>query len=390
MPATSADASQQPAGPEEVDSGALEDEIREYVQDTGERWAERIEQDRQVPPQLWHELRDRDYLRLAAPAEYGGRGVPFARYLELLEIFSMSHGSLRMIVHVCNGIWRPIAAHATPEQRERFLLPLVAGEIRVAFALTEPNAGTGADLRCSVVREGDTYYLSGEKHLITFGTIADYLLLIARIEGTRGSEGTVAFMVPPFGEGVKATAMPEMMGLRGTDHAHLVFAHAPIALANRLGEEGEGLDVALGGFLAPSRISLAMSCVGLAQRALELAVAYAKRRETFGRRIAERQAISFKLAEMATDVEAARSLVLHAARAWERDGGSITQAAMAKLFANEMLQRVTDAALHVHGGIGYFSSSPIERVYRDARAQRFEEGTAEIQKMTIARELLRR
>jgi alkylation response protein AidB-like acyl-CoA dehydrogenase len=390
VPAVSADASQQPAGPEEVDSGPLEDEIREYVQDTGERWAERIEQDRQVPPQLWHQLRDRNYLRLAAPAEYGGRGVPFTRYLELLEIFSMSHGSLRMIVHVCNGIWRPIAAHATPEQCERFLLPLVAGEIKVAFALTEPNAGTGADLRCSVVREGDTYYLSGEKHLITFGTIADYLLLIARIEGTRGSDGTVAFMVPPFGEGVKATAMPEMMGLRGTDHAHLVFARAPIPLANRLGEEGEGLDVALGGFLAPSRISLAMSCVGLAQRALELAVAYAKRRETFGRKIAERQAISFKLAEMATDVEAARSLVLHAARAWERDGGSITEAAMAKLFANEMLQRVTDAALHVHGGIGYFSSSPIERVYRDARAQRFEEGTAEIQKMTIARELLLR
>lgn len=372
----------------EVAFAALEDEVRAYVEDAGERWAERIEREGTVPPELWAELRDRGYLRLAAPAEYGGRGLPLTRYLELLEIFSMSHGSVRMIVHVCNGIWRPIAAHGTDEQRERFLRPLVSGEISVAFALTEPDAGTGADVRSSVERVADTYYLSGEKHLITFGTTADYVLVIARVRGTEGADGTVALMVPPRGEGVRATPMPAMMGLRGTDHGALAFDRAPVPARNRLGEEGQGLEVAIGGFLAPSRISLAMTCVGLAQRALDLAIAYAKRRETFGRRIAERQAISFKLAEMATDVEAARSLVMHAARAWERDGGSVREASMAKLFANEMLQRVTDGALHVHGGIGYFSSSAIERVYRDARAQRFEEGTAEIQKMTIARGLL--
>ncbi len=359
------------------------------MQGAGEAWAERIERERRVPPALWDELREHGYLRLAAPAEYGGQGFELTRYLQLLEIFSRSHASLRMIVHVCNGIWRPIAARANPEQRDRFLLPLVAGEIRVAFALTEPAAGTGADLRCSVVREGDVYYVSGEKHLITFGCSADYLLLIARMAGTQGADGTVALMVGPRGEGVRAQVMPETMGVRGTDHGHLVFDRAPVEVANRLGEEGEGLEVALGGFLAPSRIALAMSCVGLAQRALELAVGYAKRRETFGRPIAQRQAISFRLAEMATDIEAARALVMQAARTWERDGGAVAQAAMAKLFASEMLARVTDAALHVHGGIGYFSCSPIERVYRDASAQRFEEGTAEIQKMTIARELLR-
>jgi len=388
MTAVRADAEQQP-GADELAFAALKQEIREYVQGPGEAWAQRIERERQVLPALWDELRERGYLRLAAPVEYGGRGIALTRYLELLEIFSMSHASMRMIVHVSNGIWRPIAAHATPEQRERFLAPLVAGGIRVAFALTEPAAGTGADLRCSVVREGDVYYVTGEKHLITFGCSADYLLLIARIEGTRGGEGTVALMVAPRGKGVRAQEMPEMMGVRGTDHGHLLFERAPVAVSNRLGEEGQGLEVALGGFLAPSRISLAMSCVGLARKALELAVGYAKRRETFGRPIAERQAISFRLAEMATDIEAARALVMHASRSWERGGGSVAQAAMAKLFASEMLARVTDSALHVHGGIGYFSSSPIERVYRDASAQRFEEGTAEIQKMTIARELLR-
>jgi alkylation response protein AidB-like acyl-CoA dehydrogenase len=382
-------ASTPPSGSEESAFTALKDEVRAYVEGAGERWAERIERERRVPLELWEELRAHGYLRLAAPAEYGGRGIGLTSYLELLEIFAKSHGSLRMIVHVSNGVWRPIAAHASPEQRERFLLPLVAGELKVAFTLTEPTAGTGADLRCSVVREGDTYYLSGEKHLITFGTIADYLLVIARTHGSKGADGTLALMVPPHGEGVQASVMPESMGVRGTDHAHLVFDRAPVGVANRLGQEGDGLEVALGGFLAPSRISLAMSCVGLAERALELAVEYAKRRETFGRKLAERQAISFKLAEMATDVEAARALVMQAARAWESDRDAIGEAAMAKLFAGEMLQRVTDAALNVHGGIGYFSPTPIERVYRDARAQRFEEGTAEIQKMTIARKLLR-
>jgi alkylation response protein AidB-like acyl-CoA dehydrogenase len=372
-----------------LDLEALEADVRSYVQNEGERWAELIERERRVPLELWDELRERGYLRLAAPVQYGGRGIPFSSYLRLLELFSMSHASLRMIVHVCNGIWRPMDSHATPEQRERFVLPAVAGDIKVAFTLTEPSAGTGADLRCSVVRDGENYVLSGEKHLITFGTIADYLLCFARVEGTRGADGTVALMVPVKGEGVDARVMPETMGVRGTDHGHIVFTRAPVPVANRLGEEGEGLGVALSGFLAPSRIAVGMTCVGLAQRALDLALDYAKRRETFGKKIAERQAIAFKLAEMATDVQAARSLVMDAARIWERDGGATSESAMAKLFASEMLQRVTDGALQVHGGSGYWSSSPIERVYRDARAQRFEEGTAEIQKTTIARELLR-
>ena len=367
----------------------LEQEIRAYVEDEGERWAQRIEDERQVPLALWEELRDRGYLRLTAPEQYGGRGIALSRYLELLEIIAKSHGSLRMIVHVSNGIWRPIAAHATEEQCRRFLLPLVAGETKVAFALTEPTAGTGADLRCEAVREGDTYYVSGEKHLITFGSIADYLLLIARVQGSKGAEGTLALMVPPHGEGVQANVMAESLGVRGTDHAHLVFDRAPVPVADRLGEEGEGLAVAMGGFLAPSRISLAMSCVGLAQRALELSVDYARRRETFGKPLAQRQAIAFRLAEMATDIEAARRLVLHAAGEWEHDRAAVTEASMAKLFAGDMLQRVTDAALQIHGGLGYFSPTPIERVYRDARAQLFEEGTAEVQKMTISRDLLR-
>ncbi|MGH7863122.1 MAG: acyl-CoA dehydrogenase family protein, partial [Candidatus Dormibacteraceae bacterium] len=222
------------------------------------------------------------------------------------------------------------------------------------------------------------------------GVDCDYWLLFARCQGSVGREGTVALMVDRRTPGVVVEPMPETMGVRGTDHAHLIFEGAPVPLANRLGEEGQGLEVALGGFLLPSRISVAMSCVGLARRAQELAVERAQVRRTFGKALAERQAIAFMLAENATDIEAARQLTLHAGRRWESgadDAQSLSS--MAKLQAVDMLTRVTDKALQVHGGVGYWQPNPIERIYRDARAPRFEEGTNEIQKTVIARELLR-
>jgi alkylation response protein AidB-like acyl-CoA dehydrogenase len=370
---------------------ALRDEIAAWVAGPGEAWSERIEANGDAPPELRAELRERGYIKLAAPAGYGGAGLPFARYLELMELISASHGSVRMIVHVANGIWRALDRLATDEQRRRFVVPSIDGEIVVAFALTEPTAGTGADLRCSVTREGDTYYLSGEKHLITFGLRCHYWLLFARLAGTRGAEGTVALMVPRDVPGASVIAMPESMGIRGTDHARMLFDRAPVPVANRLGGEGDGLEVAFGGFLIPSRISVAMSCVGLARRANELALAHAQRRTTFGKPLIERQAIAFALAENATDIEVARRFVLHAAEEWERGNPDAAMlSAMAKLQAVEMITRVTDKALQVFGGIGYWEPSPIERIYRDARAPRFEEGTNEIQKAVIARELLRR
>jgi alkylation response protein AidB-like acyl-CoA dehydrogenase len=374
---------------DEAEFAALKAEIAAYVRGPAEAWAGRIERERRVPLELWEELRDRGYLSLAAPVEYGGRAIPFTRYLELIELFSMSHASIRMIVHVVNGTWRAMDRFANEAQRKKFVIPSVRGELKVAFTLTEPTAGTGADLRSSVVREGDTYYLSGEKHLITFGTVCDYWLLFARLDGTRGADGTVALLVDRHSPGASVVELAESMGVRGTDHAQLTFDRTPVPVVNRLGEEGEGLEVALGGFLVPSRISVAMSCVGLARRAHELAIEYAGKRETFGKKLDQRQAIRFMIAENATDIEAARQLALHAAREWERDNpDAATLSSMSKLQAVEMLTRVTDKSLQIHGGIGYWQPNPIERVYRDARAQRFEEGTNEIQKTVIARELL--
>jgi alkylation response protein AidB-like acyl-CoA dehydrogenase len=279
---------------------------------------------------------------------------------------------------------------ATDAQRDEVIKPSVSGDVLVAFTLTEATAGTGADIRSSVRREGDTYYLTGEKHLITFGVKCNYWLLAARLEGTSGHEGTLALLVPNTGlPGATVIDDSETMGVRGTDHAILRFDNTPVPVANRLGEEGDGLKVTLGGFLLPSRISVAMSCVGLAERAQELAVEYANRRVTFGKPIGERQAIQFYLAENYADIAAARALVLQAAKAFEEgaaDAAALSSAS--KMIAVDMLTRVTDKALQIHGGQGYWKRNPIERVYRDARAQRFEEGTNEIQKLIVGRAVL--
>ncbi|MEU8436253.1 acyl-CoA dehydrogenase family protein [Streptomyces sp. NPDC029216] len=369
----------------------LRAEIAAYVAGPAEEWAHRIESTGTVPEELWSELRERGYLSLAAPREYGGRGVSFVQWMDLMELFSRSHGSLRMVVHVVNGTWRAMDRFATPEQRERFVLPSISGRLKVAFTLTEPDAGSGADIRSSVVREGDTYYLTGAKHLITFGVRCDYWLLAARLAGSTGHEGTVALMVPRDAAGVTVEDTSQTMGVTGTDHARLTFDRTPVPVANRLGAEGDGLMVALGGFLTPSRISVAMSCVGLARRAQELALEYARNRVTFGRPLTSRQALQFMLAENEADIEAAKQLTLHAARRWEAgEDDAPMLSSMAKMTAVDMLGRVSDKALQVHGGSGYWKSSAIERVYRDARAQRFEEGTNEIQKTVVFRELLNR
>jgi alkylation response protein AidB-like acyl-CoA dehydrogenase len=368
----------------------LKSEIDDWVRGPGEDYANTIEKTGSIPDELFGELKSRGYLSLAAPEHLGGRGIPFSQYLELMEIISRSHASIRMLVHVINGTWRAMEPFANDEQRENIIKPSVAGDALVAFTLTEATAGTGADIRTTVRREGDTYYLSGEKHLITFGVKCDYWLLAARIEGSTGKDGFVALLVPNNGlPGAEVIDDSETMGVRGTDHAILRFTETPVPVSALLGAEGDGLAVMLGGFLLPSRVSVAMSAVGLAERAQELAVEYANRRETFGKHLAERQAIQFYLAENYADIAAARALVIEAARAYENDApnaGLLSSAS--KMVAVDMLARVTDKALQVHGGSGYWKRNAIERVYRDARAQRFEEGTNEIQKLIVARAVL--
>ncbi|WP_205054078.1 acyl-CoA dehydrogenase family protein [Arthrobacter luteolus] len=365
--------------------------VTDWVEGPGEAWAEEIEAAGSTPDALWKQLRTEGFLSLAAPRDLGGTGLSFVQWMGLMEVFSRSHASIRMIVHVLNGTWRAMNPFADERQRRDVIRPAVAGDLTVAFTLTEPGNGTGVDITSTVRRDGDTYYLTGRKHLITFGVRCDYWLLFARLAGSTGRDGTVALLVDRNVPGALVEDTSETMGVRGTDHASLTFTDSPVPVANRLGAEGDGLLVALGGFLTPSRISVAMSCVGLAQRAQQLAVHYALERTTFGKPLASRQAIAFMLAENAADIAAARALTLTAAAAWQAsEPEAAALSSMAKLTAVDMLTRVTDKALQVHGGIGYWRTQPIERVYRDARAQRFEEGTNEIQKAVIARDLLDR
>lgn len=362
--------------------------VEAYVRERAVELGRAIDASGQVGPETWDDLRERNFLRLAAPATYGGLGLCFTQYLELLGLFSHMHGSLRVIVHVMNGLWRCLDRKATDEQRSRFVIPFVQGEKRITFTLTEPNSGSGTDIKTAAHRDGDDYVVSGEKWMIIFSDIADEFLLFCRLEGTVGASGTLALLVPRDTPGLEIRPMPPAMGISGTQHGHLVLADCRVPADNCLGEEGEGLDVAFNGFLDPSRIAIGMTCVGLAERALELALMHAKTRVTFGKALAERQTIQMWLAEMATDIEAARQLVLYAGAAFEAGTCTSALASMAKLQGTEMLQRVTDKALQIHGGIGYFQGE-MERIYRDARMQRFEEGTAETQKMTIARSLFK-
>lgn len=366
----------------------LKHQVEQFVEGPGRALSQAIESNARCGPDVWATLREHGYLRLAAPRRLGGAGLTMVQYLTLLERFATLHGSLRMIIHVLNGVWRPLETYAAPAQRDAFVRPLISGSQVVTFTLTEPEAGTGTDIRTEARPVGGDYVLQGEKWLITFADVADYFLLFARLPGTRGHEGTVALLVPRDAPGLAIEPMAPSMGLAGTGHGHLYLSDCRIPQSHRLGAVGEGLAVAFHGFLDPSRLGIGMTTVGLAQRALDLAVTRVQTRRTFGQRLADRATIRARLAEMVTEIEAARQLCIWAGRRFDAGELRPEDAAKAKLFGSEMLQRVTDHALGLFGGIGYFHGEEMERIYRDARAQRFEEGTAEVQKAVIGRSLV--
>lgn len=367
---------------------AYHEEIRALVRGDLEALAERIEEAGLTPSDLWVRLAGRSLLRLTLPSEYGGWGLSLTDYVPILETVAQSHGSVRMIVHVHNGLWRLLHKYGTPEQKARYLRGWASAETKMAFAITEPDGGTGTDIKTEARRTPDGWILIGRKWLITFADVADAFVVVGYTDRSRGHEGISTFIVPRDVPGLRITLQPDGMGLAGTGHGLLEFEECRLPPDALLGGEGDGLRMVLRDFLDISRVSIATSCVGLAQRAADLALAHARERVTFGRPLADRQAIQFALAEMAVDIQAARLLVRDAAARADAGNPCTAEAAMAKLFGLEMVGRVTDKALRICGGIGYLKGHPIERIYRDARALWFEEGTAEIQKLVVARSLL--
>jgi len=360
-------------------------EAREWVENVLNPMSAPLEEEERLPKELVEELRKGRFFGLTVPKEYGGLGWSAVEWFTVLEELSKAYATIRLIAHTMNGLfWRPILHFGTEEQKKKYLPKLASGEIWAANSLTEPEAGTGKDINSKAVLDGDHYVLNGRKWLITL--FPGYTKLIYAFAATE--EGITSFLVDVPAEGLSLEPMEKMMGCVGPRHFNVIYNNCRVPVENVLGEKGSGLDVAFG-MLHLSRVSIAFCCVGLAQQMLDLAIAYAKKRSTFGKLLAKRQAIQNNVAQMGTEIQAARLLAYEAA--WKFDQGQdiVTEAAMAKLFAEQVVTRVSELALRMHGGIGYTKAYPLERHFRDVRSFHFEEGTEEIQKLLIARQLLR-
>lgn len=363
---------------------ARKQKARRWVEEVLDPLSVPLEEEERLPEELVAELRRGEFFGLTIPKEYGGQGWTAVEWFSVLEELARAYATVRLVAHTMNGLfWRPLQVFGTEEQRQTYLPKLASGEIWAANSLTEPEGGTGRDINAKAVRDGDDYILNGHKWLITL--FPDQTKLIYAFASTE--EGVTAFLVDSPRDGLDLVPMEKMMGCVGPRHHHVFYRDCRVPAGAVLGEKGKGLDVAFG-MLHLSRTSIAFCCVGLAQKMLELAIDYAKKRSTFGKLISTRQAVKDNLAQMSTEIEAARLLAYRAA--WKFDQGQdiVCDAAMAKLFAEQVLTRVSELALRIHGGVGYTRAYPLERHFRDARSFHFEEGTEEIQKLLIARRLL--
>jgi alkylation response protein AidB-like acyl-CoA dehydrogenase len=362
-------------------------EYRDWVESVLNPLSTPLEDEERIPDELVKELRNGRlrFFGLTIPKEYGGEGWRAVEWLTVLEELAKAYATVRLIAHTMNGLfWRPLLYFGTDEQKQTYLPRLATGEIWAANSLTEPEAGTGKDINSKAAKDGDDYVLNGSKWLITL--FPGYTKLIYAFAATE--EGVTSFLVEAPRKGLVLKPMEKMMGCVGPRHYNVIYNDCRVPASNILGQKGKGLDVAFG-MLHLSRVSIAFCCIGLAQRMLDLCVAYAKERTTFGKRLTQRQAIQNNVAQMGTEIQAARLLAYEAA--WRFDEGKdiVKEAAMAKLFAEQVVTKVSEMALRIHGGIGYTKAYPLERHFRDARSYHFEEGTEEIQKLLIARYLLK-
>lgn len=328
------------------------------------------------------------FLGMLVPEAHGGSETGIVAYALALEEIAAADGACSTIMSVHSSVGCvPILRYGSDEQKARFLPKLASGEWIGGFALTEPQAGSDAsNLRTRARRDGAHYVIDGAKQFITSGKNGKVMIVFAVTDPAAGKKGISAFIVPTDTPGYEVVRVEEKLGLHSSDTCALAFTEMRIPAENRLGAEGEGYRIALSN-LEGGRIGIAAQAVGMARGAYQAALAYARDRITFGKPIAEHQAIGFMLADMATQIDAARLLVLRAAELREAGKPCLTEASMAKLFASEMAEKVCSAAIQIHGGYGYLSDYPVERIYRDQRVTQIYEGTSEVQRMVIARGL---
>ena len=370
--------------PEEIQKRAKE--TRDWIENVLDPLSEPLEKEEKFPNDLFEELKKGSFFGVTIPKEYGGEGLPFVHWFPLLEEYSRGYAFLRMLAHCMNGLlWRAIYFFGQDWMKEEMLPKMASGELMVANCLTEPEAGTGKDINTKAEKVGDKWVLNGHKWLISVfpGLCPYYYITFANTE-----EGITCFGIEHGAPGLKLKPMKKMMGTVGPRHYNIIFEDLAVSEKHILGEKGKGLNVAFD-ILALSRVSIAACCVGVAQKFLDLCLVHAKKRYTFGKPLAKRQAIQWSLAEMGTDIAAGRLLYQKAAWMYDQGIPFDMEASMAKLFTEEMVTRVSEKALRLHGGVGYTEEYPIERMFRDCRSFHFEEGTAEIQKLVISRELLK-
>jgi butyryl-CoA dehydrogenase len=368
----------------------IRDTVRQYMEAEVRPILREYERAHKFPDAQIRGLGELGCCGMLIPEEWGGAGADTVSYAIMLEEVARVCASTAVALSVTNSVvGMPVWKHGSEAQKKKYLTRLAHGEILGAFCLTEPQAGSdAASIQTRAVRRDGDYFITGTKSWVSNGGVAGVYLLFAKTDPEAGARGVTAFLVEQDFPGFRVSRYEDKMGLHLSRTAELVLDECRVPAENRLGEEGQGLKIALEA-LDGGRVGIAAQGVGIAQGALEAAVRYAKQRSAFGKKIADQQAIQWMLADMQTEIEAARGLMLRAA--WMRDAGAGRTGAVAsraKLYASEMVNRVVYKAVQVHGSVGYSRETDVERYYRDARVLTIYEGTSEIQRTVIARDLL--
>ena len=368
----------------------LQRSVREFAEAEVKPHAKEIDETGRFPLDTFKKAAELGLTGIAVPENYGGAGMDHVSYAIVIEEISRVCASTGTILSVQNSLYcDPIYRFGTDEQKQKFLVPYARGEKIGCYALTEPQAGSNAAaLATKAVRKGDAYVVNGTKAWITNGGAADAALVYVNTQPEKGEKGITALVVEKGTRGFAVGKEEKKLGVHATACTELSFSDCEVPVANRIGNEGEGYKVALS-TLDGGRIGIAAQATGIAQGAFEAALSYAQQRQAFGHPIADFQAIQFMLADMATELDAARLLARRAA--WKQDSGArfTMEASIAKLFASEMSTRVTHKAIQIHGGYGYSREYPVERNYRDARITEIYEGTSEIQRLVISASVLK-
>ncbi|HEX7523477.1 MAG TPA: acyl-CoA dehydrogenase family protein [Candidatus Deferrimicrobium sp.] len=366
------------------------DTLRKFVDKELEPISEKVEEEDRIPDETVAKMAELGLFGLAIPADYGGFGMSVLGQCVAMEELSRTNACFRTRIGTNNGIGSMgIVIAGTEAQRRKFLPKLATGEMIGAFALTEPNAGSDASaIRTTAVRKGDKFILNGMKHFITNGDIADVSTVMAITDKGKGTKGISAFLVEKGFKGFSVGTIERKMGFRGSHTCELVFDDCEVPAENLLGREGEGFKIAMK-ILDKGRLTMGACALGSLEKLIDLSRDYAAMRVTFGEPIINRQAIQWMLVNMAIDAYAVRNAVYNAA--WKMDRGDrvTKEAAMVKVLATEAAWRASDSAVQIHGGMGYMKGMAVERFYRDLRLLRIYEGTSEILRMVISREMTR-